>query len=76
MFFTGNTIVVDHGLGLMSIFAHLEDIFVEEGQKIKIGEKIGSVGMTGRATGPHLHWGIYFRKNLLILLHLTNSDFY
>ena len=39
MFFTGNTIVVDHGLGLMSIFAHLEDIFVEEGQKIKIGEK-------------------------------------
>ena len=40
MFFTGNTIVVDHGLGLMSIFAHLEDIFVEEGQKIKIGEKL------------------------------------
>ena len=76
MFFTGNTIVVDHGLGLMSIFAHLEDIFVEEGQKIKIGEKIGSVGMTGRATGPHLHWGIYLEKKPVDPLALTNSDFY
>ena len=51
-FFTGNTIVLDHGLGLISIFAHLKDIFVSEGQKIEIGEEIGSVGMTGRATGP------------------------
>ena len=68
MFFTGNTVIVDHGLGLISIFAHLHDIFVSEGQKIGIGEKIGSVGMTGRATGPHLHWGIYLEKNLLIHL--------
>ena len=57
-------------------FRSLEDIFVEEGQKIKIGEKIGSVGMTGRATGPHLHWGIYLEKKPVDPLALTNSDFY
>ena len=46
------------------------------GYKIKIGEKIGSVGMTGRATGPHLHWGIYLEKKPVDPLALTNSDFY
>ena len=76
MFFTGNTVVVDHGLGLISIFAHLQDIFVIEGQYLKIGEKIGSVGMTGRATGPHLHWGIYLEKKPVDPLSLTESDFY
>ena len=68
MFFTGNTVVVDHGLGLISIFAHLQDIFVTEGQYLKIGEKIGTVGMTGRATGPHLHWGIYLEKKPGIII--------
>ncbi len=59
MFFTGKTIVIDHGLGLISIFAHLNNISVTVGEKINQGQKIGEVGMTGRATGPHLHWGIY-----------------
>lgn len=62
MFFTGNTIIMDHGLGLISIFAHLNDIFVEEGDYVTQGTEIGSIGMTGRATGPHLHWGVYLEK--------------
>ena len=76
MFFTGNTVIVDHGLGLISIFAHLKDIFVKEGQNLKIGDRIGSVGMTGRATGPHLHWGIYLENKPVDPLSLTESNFY
>ena len=62
MFFTGNTIIMDHGLGLISIFAHLNEIFAEEGDYVTQGSKIGSIGMTGRATGPHLHWGVYLEN--------------
>ena len=62
MFFTGNTIIIDHGLGLISIFAHLEKIFISENQLVSKGDLVGSVGMTGRATGPHLHWGIYLQN--------------
>ena len=76
MFFTGNTIIVDHGLGLISIFAHLKDIYVEEGQKVTIGQQIGSVGKTGRATGPHLHWGIYLKNKPVDPLSMIKSRFY
>ena len=58
MFYTGGTINLDHGHGLTSIFIHLSEIFVTEGQHVEKGSLIGSVGATGRATGPHLHWGM------------------
>ena len=76
MFFTGNTIVIDHGLGLISIFAHLEKINVFEGEYVNIKEKIGTVGMTGRATGPHLHWGVYLKNTPVDPMTLMNSTFF
>ncbi len=57
-FFTGNTVVIDHGAGIMSMYFHLDKINVKKSDKISRGEILGTVGSTGRATGPHLHWGV------------------
>ena len=57
-FFNGNTIFIDHGQGLMTIFCHLNRTDVVLGQTVSRGEVIGTVGMTGRVTGPHLHLGV------------------
>lgn len=55
-FFTGNTVFIDHGQGLITMYSHLNKTHVKAGQKLKQGENIGTVGMTGRVSGPHLHW--------------------
>ncbi len=57
-FFGGRSVVVDHGGGVFSVYYHLEEFTVAEGERISRGERIGSVGATGRATGPHLHFGV------------------
>ena len=54
----GNLVIVDHGMGLSSAFLHLARVSVRPGQVVRQGEPIGTVGMTGRATGPHLHWSM------------------
>ncbi len=54
----GNLVILDHGMGLSSAFLHLATATVREGQIVRQGEPIGTVGSTGRATGPHLHWSL------------------
>jgi len=56
--FTGNTVVIDHGLGVFSMLAHLSRIDVREGDTVDTGAIVGLVGATGRVTGPHLHWAL------------------
>jgi len=58
LYFSGNTVVIDHGLGLFSMLAHLSTIDVHEGDRVTTGQQVGRVGATGRVTGPHLHWAV------------------
>lgn len=64
-FFTGNTVIVDHGMGVFSLYAHLSDIQATTGQEIQQGEQLGLIGMTGRVTGPHLHWTMIVNQTLV-----------
>lgn len=57
LFFSGNAVFLDHGLGLYSVYLHLSEILVEPGTVVERGEIVGLAGATGRVTGPHLHWG-------------------
>jgi len=61
MYLMGNTLMIDHGLGVQSIFIHLDRILVKESQDVRQGMTVARVGQSGRATGPHLHWGVSVR---------------
>jgi murein DD-endopeptidase MepM/ murein hydrolase activator NlpD len=74
LFFTGKSVLIDHGWGIYSMYFHLSEILVREGDPIAKGAILGRVGSTGRSTGPHLHWGIKIRGarvDPLSLLKLT-----
>jgi murein DD-endopeptidase MepM/ murein hydrolase activator NlpD len=75
LFFEGNCIVIDHGQGLLTLYLHLSELHVKEGDQVAKGQPIAFSGGTGRATGPHLHlavrWqGIYLNPRVLLSLHL------
>lgn len=76
MFLMGKTLMIDHGLGVTSIFIHLNAITVNTGDLVRQGELIARVGKTGRATGPHLHWGISAGRTPLDPLRLINRQFH
>ena len=82
LYFEGNCVVIDHGQGLLTLYLHLSEFKVKEGEEVKAGQEIGLSGGTGRATGPHLHvavrWqGIYLDPARLLRLSLpygTNAE--
>jgi murein DD-endopeptidase MepM/ murein hydrolase activator NlpD len=77
LFFSGNTVVVDHGLGIYTFYGHLSEIGVKVGDTLEVGAVLGKVGATGRVTGPHLHWGLTVvraRVNPLQLVTLLEHE--
>ena len=73
-FFSGNMIYIDHGQGVISLYAHLSKLSVKPGDVVKQGDIIGKVGQTGRVTGPHLHFAIIINQTLIDPIFMLPKD--
>jgi murein DD-endopeptidase MepM/ murein hydrolase activator NlpD len=71
LFFPGNTVIVDHGLGVYTLYGHLSKISVGPGDEVEAGTVLGEVGATGRVTGPHLHWGLTVNRQRVNAMNLV-----
>jgi murein DD-endopeptidase MepM/ murein hydrolase activator NlpD len=63
LYYAGKTVIIDHGLGVFTLYLHLSKFRVKRGAFVKKGKIVGEIGATGRVTGPHLHWGVKIRGN-------------
>lgn len=75
-FFSGNSVYIDHGLGIISMYFHLSEIKIKTGDEVNTGDIIGLAGSTGRSTGPHLHWGVRVNNVRVDPLSLINLNQY
>lgn len=73
LYFTGNTVILDHGAGLHSLFAHFSSLAVEEGMQVAGGDLMGKAGATGRVTGPHVHWAVRLKDATIDPLSLITA---
>jgi len=71
LFFAGKAVFLDHGMGIITMYFHLSEVHVKEGEKMAQGQILGRVGQTGRASGPHLHWGVRIHGNRIDPLSLV-----
>jgi len=71
LYFTGNTIILDHGYGMFTLYAHMSERKVKVGDEVKTGDLLGLSGATGRISGPHLHWALIMNKNKFNPMDLT-----
>ena len=76
LFYSGGTIIISHGLGLTSSYLHLSSILVEKGDVVVQGQKVGEIGATGRATGPHLDWRMQIRETRIDPRLLLNKEYF
>jgi len=72
LFFSGNTVIIDHGLGIYTFYCHFSEIDAKVGDEVAAGTVLGKVGATGRVTGPHLHWGLEVQRARVNALELLS----